>query len=691
MSRSTPLRGNSGGNPPFTFDHRSFDSAADSTVSSVSGSTATSWSIPRIRAIGLSRKVADGPRRSGSSFRVSLKPNRYRQTARREGCDDSEDDDIGSSCNVKNIFWIFVAALVMGTVVRFIEPNASRMGPFYDVHDKVSTEDLIAQGEMSSRAVSDDDVRLHQKTPINIDETKQDEHTDETQVVPVDVSLRGSLPPLPLQKSFSNQEFPTQRAAPILMNATEKTYRTIATAISSTGERTGWGPSFQPREIGKSTVVAYVLPVYTCYKLASQAFNPYNLNDPANDGEFHDAVLMLQASIHQSSVRNPNSQSSYDYEMVALVHKGVEQCEGGANRTLMLLNLGYRVEVVREPINQVDIKNKYLKIHAPRNNGGRAGMKEMIRLYVFKLVEYEIAVLVDTTTWVLRPLDATFDMMLNGPSNHSWLEKHEDHIVRENFYPNGTIYRQDTLPSEIDIMYTRDYSAMTQGSWNTGISLNFLPVRPNLQIFHKLINTFQNTEYDAKWGWEHKGYAKFTGSMMTKGLLTYFYNEKMPDQKLELHRCIYNNMADVPYIAGNKGEKDNCRDVKEHREGPDGKPVPCTDCRIKEWDKIIVVNFQTCQVPWVCPFVDELENVPLLIPTLKMCRRFHQSWFALRASVEASFLTPEEQTTTAGTFHPDIFSGYCIPGGPRGGAYVAMGLNIHFPNGISNNRSPTTQ
>jgi hypothetical protein len=602
-----------------------------------------------------------------------------------------------------------MASVLIGTGVHFMEPNTDRISQLYDIYDKLSTEDLVAQGEMSSRTFSDDEIgSLKPDSSSEADLSAymleragaSSSSTDKS-------SLRGGLATptastpdtfssqqsatvttISLQDSLSNQEVLTI-PAPEVLNATDKTYTEIDLP-SDAANRTDWGPSFQLREEGKATMVAYVLPIYSCYKLSSQPINHYGLNDPGNDKELHDAALMLQASIHKNSARNPASSSAYDYEMVALVHKHVEQCEGGANRTEMLRNLGYRVEVVREPINQLDMKNQYLKNHAPKNNGGRTGIREMIRLYAFKLVEYKIAVLVDTTTWVLNAPDAIFDVLLNGARNHSWVESNPDHIVKETFYPNGKTEVSDPLPSELEIMYTRDYSAMKQGSWDTGVSLSFLPVRPNLRTFRQLIKTFQTTDYNHDWGWDRKGYVNYAGSMTTKGLLTYYFNELMPDRRLELHRCIYNNMADVPFIAGKSGASDYCRDVKEHKKGPDGNPVPCTDCRIKNWGDIVVANFQVCQVPWVCPYVQEVEGVPLLVPTLKMCRQFHQSWFALRASVETSFLAPEERTKTTGTYHPEIFNGYCIPGGERGGAYIAMGVEIKFPHGISNNRNPVT-
>eukprot|EP00541_Cyclophora_tenuis_P017734 CAMPEP_0116577398 /NCGR_PEP_ID=MMETSP0397-20121206/21130_1 /TAXON_ID=216820 /ORGANISM="Cyclophora tenuis, Strain ECT3854" /LENGTH=143 /DNA_ID=CAMNT_0004106675 /DNA_START=8 /DNA_END=439 /DNA_ORIENTATION=+ len=133
-------------------------------------------------------------------------------------------------------------------------------------------------------------------------------------------------------------------------------------------------------------------------------------------------------------------------------------------------------------------------------------------------------------------------------------------------------------------------------------------------------------------------------------------------------------MADIPFIAGRQGAKDNCRDVKEHKTLPDGSSMPCTDCRLQVWDEIVVVNYAMCHVPWRCPYKNEGENLPLL-------GKFHQSWFALRKAIEETFLTPDERSKDTGTFHPEIFHGFCLPGGSRGGSYTSM-KPVSFLNGL---------
>jgi hypothetical protein len=667
-------------------EESSYGSGASSTLSSFSGSGST-WSLPRSRAIpNASRRSnnAEGPRRSGSSFRVSLRPTRQRhsRSGNSRGSRDTDSEN-GVSCDdpryatlVRKVLIVLVGFTLIGGAFHLLRPPAATLNSLYIVNDKLSTEDKVAQSEMSAKAgeeVFRSSLRTQQPTMIkaNVDSIKEARAFLEGAGEDTAAALKGSS----LKIVDSEDRLPPKNDLNMNLDAYN----------ASAPTRVDWSPSIQNRTDGDNqTIVAYVLPVYTCYKLSGQALVQHGINDPSNDREFLDSALMLQASIHKSSVRTPSSGSSYNYEMVALVHHGVESCAGGANRSAILERLGYRVEVVREPIHANNIKDDYLQKHAPRNNGGRAGMREMIRLYAFKMIDYRIAVLVDSTTFMLHPPDAIFDALLNGPRGHEWAEAHPNHIIRDTFYANGTIVTAKVLPTALDIMFTRDYSAMSANSWTTGISLAFVPIRPSLQIFRKLINKYQSTSYDAKFGWDGKGYSHYAGSMQTKGLLTYFFSEIEPHRKLELQRCIYNNLADVPFIAGKQGVSDSCRDVKEHKTLPDGSIMPCTDCRIQLYDEIVVANFAICQSPWVCPYIEGGERVPLLAPTLKMCRQFHESWFKLRKSMEDSVLEASKRSKATGTFHQEVFHGYCQPGGERGGAYVTLDYTLQLPNGFGN-------
>ena len=578
-------------------------------------------------------------------------------------------------------FLCFLAgAALIAVAYRVMESSSGRPAYLFEIYGKLSTEDLVAQGEMSGTSneeaifmslptappgsMSDAKANFHGAL-INDQQALIDEISREAVL-----SLRGNS----LAIVDDEDKLPPKNALNMILDSFNVT----------DSARTDWSPALKQRVDGENqTTVGYILPIFSCYPIPANGLNQSGISDPSNDREFMDAALMLQASIHKNSVRNPSSQSSYDYEMVALVHRGVESCAGGANRTALLSRIGYRVEVVREPIHAVNIMNDYLQKHAPYNNGKLSGMREMIRLYAFKMVEYRVTVLIDFTTFILNPPDGIFDTLLNGPRGHQWAESHPTHIVRDTFYPNGTISTAKSLPSELDIMFTRDYSSMPQNGWTTGINLAFVPIRPSATTFKKLVNKYQSTDYDANHGWDSKGYAHYAGSMQTKGLLTYFFSEMEPHRKLELHRCIYNNLADLPFIAGRDGGGDTCPDVKEHKVKPDGSAMPCTDCRILPVDEIVVVNYAVCRAPWVCPYIPDIGSESLLLPTLKMCRTFHNAWFDLRGVVGQAVFNESVRTTATGTFHPEIFHGYCQESGSSGGSYVPMDFTLGVENGFS--------
>ena len=575
---------------------------------------------------------------------------------------------------------VLASVALFGVVYHKMESSSGGPGTYlFDMYGKLSTEDLVAQGEMSATSNEEsiflslsstppgtkDDAEAYFHGALNNDQQALiDELSREAAL-----SLRGNS----LAIVDDEDKLPPKNDLNMNLDAYNVTEPV----------RADWSPAFKQREDGENqTTVGYILPVFSCYPVSRDGQNQHGNNDPGSDREFMDAALMLQASIHKNSARNPSSRSGYDYEMIALIHRSAESCAGGANRTAVLAQIGYRVEVVREPIHAVNIMNDYLQNHAPYNNGELSGMREMIRLYAFKMVEYRITVLVDFTTFILHPPDAIFDTLVNGPRGHQWAESHPTHVVRDTFYPNGTISNAKSLPTELDIMFTRDYSSMSQNVWTTGISLAFVPIRPSITLFTKLVNKYQSTGYDANHGWEGKGYAHYAGSMQTKGLLTYFFSEIEPHRKLELHRCIYNNLADVPFIAGRDGGGDSCRDVKEHKLQPDGSAMPCTDCRTQPLDEIVVVNYAVCRPPWVCPYIPDAGRESLLLPTLQMCRAFHDAWFDLRGVVEQTVVDESKRTKATGTFHKEIFHGYCQEGGSGGGSYVPMDSTLQLQSGF---------
>jgi len=379
----------------------------------------------------------------------------------------------------------------------------------------------------------------------------------------------------------------------------------------------------EERNPPKATV-AYVLPVFSCF--AEDA------NDPYDDDTFHNAALMLKASIHRQSYKTPLSGSAYDYSMVAIFHPSAVKCgEGGQDRTGILRDLGYIVQIREEPVRLNDIKGDYLRSNAPMDNPD--GTKELIRLHAYKLTDYSVVTLVDFTTLVLQPPDDMFNLIVDGGNN------------APEYMSNPSIFIQDdsakpTLPARVDIVYTRDYTTVTPTQFTTGLNLSFLPLRPSEDVFDELVSIYRRGDYSANKGWSNEGYGPFQGSMLTKGLLTYYYNGVHSNSHVELNRCTYANKADAPRLRIDDGSI-QCRNKNEEDES-------CTDCRSVAFDDIVVADLSECNVPWTCQ-----RN------TVTLCESFTSVWFELRKEVEEAILSER----------PNRSLSYCSG---EGGDYVPL-------------------
>lgn len=110
-----------------------------------------------------------------------------------------------------------------------------------------------------------------------------------------------------------------------------------------------------------------------------------------NDDFQIDASLILQHSIHQISSRNPDSGSSYDYKLYAMVP--TEDC------AKPLEDAGFEVVVVDSQVKQEEIRR-----------GFEDNSDEFIKLLAYTLPE-DIVVHVDTDFAFYKPMDDLFDAL----------------------------------------------------------------------------------------------------------------------------------------------------------------------------------------------------------------------------------------------------------------------------------------
>ncbi len=100
-----------------------------------------------------------------------------------------------------------------------------------------------------------------------------------------------------------------------------------------------------------------------------------------------DAATILRHSVHQQSLRNPNSGSKYDYKMYAIVHKNAESCSH------MLEDLGYHIIVKDSPVKISEIRGDYLRKNVHKE--WCCGADEFIKLYAYKIHSHPIVVHTD--------------------------------------------------------------------------------------------------------------------------------------------------------------------------------------------------------------------------------------------------------------------------------------------------------
>mmetsp|Transcript_31980 Transcript_31980/g.46877 ORF Transcript_31980/g.46877 Transcript_31980/m.46877 type:complete len:814 (-) Transcript_31980:140-2581(-) len=415
------------------------------------------------------------------------------------------------------------------------------------------------------------------------------------------------------------------------------------------------GPSSPPPK----AKVAYVLPVYFCYSQITQSFNR---DAPHNDATFHDAALLLKRSIFSQSYSYPKSDSLYDYQMVAIIERTVVRCknengEDGVDRAKLLRSLGYEVYIKDEPILASKIENEFLKLSVPK--AGCCGAKELIKLHTYELVDYPIAVMVDFSTMVLKKLDDVFNLIIDGGSDGivPTRMKEKDNWVRDTLFRGEELVTIDKMPNRVDAVFTRDFTTVLKDRWNTGVNLGFFVLRPSKEVFYELLTLYKTSNYSPIHGWDDKGYGPFDGSMLTKGLLTYYYHEIRPNIAVELNRCKYQNMAERPMIRINKNNV-QCRDAKESKE-------ECTDCRQTAFNDIVVANSKACRSPWNCEYHDSHADS-------RVCKGMHQSWFQMRKDLENnsdSKYSPSHQEE--GSYYPE-HQGYCHGG--KKGTYIPMKL-----------------
>ena len=348
--------------------------------------------------------------------------------------------------------------------------------------------------------------------------------------------------------------------------------------------------------------VAYVIPILSCEESSSTPDE--NTHLPAGDVALYDAAAVLAHSIKKNSIHGSGSNSQYSFDLIAMFHPEVTTC-GGIDRSLLLKSLGYKIMVMDIPVPLKDMQSEYLRSSIGRV--GDTGEKDWVKINVFSLEHYPIAVLLNIKTIIIQPLDELFNLF-------SRPKEDLQSIFSGQVVPTSKSHK-DLEPTELNLLFTRTYTSIEPQNFATGINTAFMILRPSLSTFNKMKDILKTASYNYANGWgAQEGRKSFYRSAQTGGFLSYFFTDIQPHTSLELDRCVYGNIADIPFIRveGNKV----CRDTRLPFGGDH-----CRDCRDAPTENIRSVNFAVCREPWSC------ISTSIMSPS---CKNLHILWHQLR-------------------------------------------------------------
>ena len=392
----------------------------------------------------------------------------------------------------------------------------------------------------------------------------------------------------------------------------------------------------QNQRIESKATIAYAVSLTSCGHVSTSS---HGSGGHSSDPNLHEGAAVLAHSIHLSSIRNPSSQSKYDYKLVVFVHEDATSCSD------VFSQLGYEVLIRPTPFNVTDIKGDFLREHIVKS--GCCGEKEYLKLYAYTMMEYPVVVHLDLDSLILQPLDELFDVMMDGSRSPS--------------SNNIAVMFDEPLPeaNPIDAFFTRDYNMVNPGHEHVGIQGGFLVIRPSMEAFQNYVDVVMEGNFVSGNGWGGKHYGGYFGAQQIQGICSYYYDHLHPGTAVELNRCYYNAMADAPRQSERaKTKAGMCRDGRKE----------CQDCRDVNVEDVKSVHFTLCNKPWKCPNWAGMEE-----KAVHICQKFHTEWFRVRADLEKTLAAGKggEYKNPSGTHKPEIFRGYCKSAYERG--YIPIG------------------
>merc|ERR1740136_131942 len=391
-----------------------------------------------------------------------------------------------------------------------------------------------------------------------------------------------------------------------------------------TGTLVPWTRRFPPKEhpnnpngSGPTSEVGFVVIYPNC---PEDAPSPDDDTDPVvSAGSFVDRAAVTKhviacaiPSMPSTSATDPAGSSSgtsrtlsgsaspASSAMYALIHPDAVICIGPNgeeyDRATLLQNLGYWVKIWDSPVDENSLYDQpYIADHIEDD----VGLKDLMKLQALRLDDHEFVVIVDEDFVLNNPLDPVFD----------------------------------------ELRESDDIAAFVRDPDTGAISTDMLVLKPSVDTYEDLIDTFKTVPFTGTGGWGDSGIGTQPGGMGTSGLLDYFMSDPEPDTDpnphtgTELDRCKYANNADET-------------------------------CNTTPFQDIAgyTMTDEICGQPWKCAYHD-LENT--WSPETKLlCDVFLVHWIQSREEFEDNF--NQETSDKSGDFHKEIYHGLCSQAGQTG-------------------------
>ena len=172
------------------------------------------------------------------------------------------------------------------------------------------------------------------------------------------------------------------------------------------------------------------------------------------------------------------------------------------DRVSMLQDIGYRVEIAGQPITneQLLLTQPYINEHIEDD----VGIRDSSKLQVFRLVEHRVVILFDFDSNIFQYHISNITISLIGNLN-------------------------------LKGYYVRTPTCDDNG--NSLVDTGFLVIKPSIEEFNNMRESYLNTPYDPELGWNSEGHNQCDGKLGLPGFLSYYFS--VTDGYEELDRCRY--------------------------------------------------------------------------------------------------------------------------------------------------------